>query len=98
MQTDYQATYTAAMAQVVAEHPTCCAGLPTLEELKSAITDAIVGEKVFFRTFEAFYQWWDVETTYEAWDTDESPEDHRPLLQVAYLALAADGTISTEEE
>lgn len=96
MQTDFRTEYAAALALVQAEHPVNSTDLPSFEELTNAIADAIEGEDSCFKGFDAFYHWWDVLLGYDALDSDEYPEDHKQLLEVAFRALVADGVLHVD--
>lgn len=86
--------YEKALAQVRQADPRPDAPLPSLDNLKSTITDTIDGDPLVFTTFAHFYAWWEVVTAYDGMDVEDSNEAYRPLLELAYAALVHEGVIT----
>lgn len=86
----YREAYEAAAAQIPADEP-----LPSFEEMIASIQAALgadghdegVRQLLAFQDFEAFFTSFDTLTAYDQMDTDQSAEDHKPLLQIAFDAL-----------
>lgn len=86
--------YATALEKVAKANPRPGFNLPTLDELKKAISDTIDEEPLQFPTFQAFFDWWDVVTAYEDVEADETPEAYRPLLEVVYRLMVQERLIN----
>lgn len=86
----YRESYEAAAAQIPADEP-----LPSFEEMIESLQalldadghDEGARQLLAFQNFEAFFTWFDTVTAFDQMDTDQSAEDHKPLLQLAFDAL-----------
>lgn len=61
--------------------------VPSLDEMVDAILATIDGEPLVFKSFDEFFNWWDVVTAYDALDGDDCAELYKPVLRIAYEAL-----------
>lgn len=62
-----------------------------VEGVKAAIRRDAEEDSREFASFEAFFDWYDVLTGYDQMDEEESIEDHKEILKVAYAELVAEG-------
>ena len=86
----YREAYEAAAAQIPSDEP-----LPSFEKMIESLQalldadghDEGVRQLLAFQNFEAFFTWFDIVTAFDQMDIDQSAEDHKPLLQIAFDAL-----------
>lgn len=92
---DYSARYDQLLLQVRSESESE-SQLPSFDAMKTAVIEALDEETPIFDDFQAFFDWWDVTTAYDQYDSDERAEHHKPLLEVVFQALLIEGNVLTK--
>ncbi|MFL1449154.1 hypothetical protein ACI77O_12235 [Pseudomonas tritici] len=86
--------YSEALAEVLATAPNEPEGIPSLADLTASIRELVGDEQLAFPDFEAFFAWFDVFSGYDQMDEGVTAAAHKPIIKVAFLALAAEGLFS----